>query len=121
MGFQTKCIFFHNPRCGKSRTALSAIQQTAARVEVVEYLNEIPTKDQLKIIIQKIGCNPHDLIRTKEKVYQENFKGKTFSEEEWLEIMVKHPILIERPIAVFDDKAIIVRTPEAITKMLSCI
>jgi arsenate reductase len=121
MGSQTKCILFHNPRCGKSRTALSAIQQTTAKVEVVEYLQENPTKDQLNKIIQKIGCNPHDLIRTKEKVYQENFKGKTFSEEEWLEIMVKHPILIERPIAIFDNKAIIVRTPEAITEMLSCI
>ena len=114
-------MFFHNPRCGKSRNALAAIHQTSAEVEVVEYLKEIPTKEQLKKIIQLLGCKPHDIIRTKEKVYQKKFKGKTFSEEEWLEIMVKHPILIERPIAIFENRAIIVRTPEAITTMLSSV
>ena len=69
-------------------------------------------------ILKKLKLKPHELIRTKEQVYIDNFKGKIFSEEEWLQILQDNPILIERPIVINGDKAVIARPPEKVLEIL---
>ena len=103
---------FHNPRCGKSRNTLAIINDKNLEVEVVEYLKTPPSANQLKEIIEKLGITPEELIRKGELIFKENYKGKQFSDDEWINVMVAHPILIERPIVIKGDKAVIGRPPE---------
>lgn len=103
---------YHNPRCSKSRQTLQLIQDEGKDVEVVEYLKDIPTEKELSEILKKLGLNAEDLIRKGEAIYKENFKGKELSDKEWIKAMVKHPKLIERPIVVEKDKAVLGRPPE---------
>ena len=86
---------YHNPRCSKSRQTLQLIKDANKEVEIVEYLNETPTKEELKDILGKLNLNAEDILRKGEAVYKENFKGKTLSNDEWIEAMIKHPKLIE--------------------------
>ena len=105
---------YHNSSCSKSRAALKALTESGKDFEVIEYLKETPTVAQLKAIIEKMGCRPHDLIRTNEAVYLEKYKGLELSDEQWIEAMHQNPVLIQRPIIVDGDKAVIARTEEAI-------
>lgn len=113
-----KTIIYHNPRCSKSREALQLLADNSCEVEVVEYLKNTPSKDELSALIRSLGIAPHDLIRVGEAVYKEQFKGKTLSDEDWILAMVEHPVLIERPIVVQNGKAVIGRPP---TKVLEII
>lgn len=87
-------------------------------VEVVEYLKTPPAEDDLRHIIEKLGIKPIDLVRKGESVYKENYKGKTLTDEEWIAAMEAHPILIERPIVIKGDKAVIGRPPENVKTLL---
>lgn len=109
---------YHNPRCSKSRQTLGIIEDAGQMVQVVEYLKTIPTKEELAEIIEKLGIKPADLIRKSEKDYKDNFKGKTLTDDEWLEAMVQYPKLIERPIVVKGDKAVLGRPPENVNTLL---
>lgn len=109
---------YHNPRCGKSRQTLKLIQETSSEVEVIEYLKTPPTFSELKGLIEKLGIKPENLLRKGEAIFKEHFKGKTLSDKEWIEAMVTHPILIERPIVVKENKAIIGRPPENVQDLL---
>jgi arsenate reductase len=109
---------YHNPRCSKSRETLKIIQDKDAAVEIVEYLNDIPTASTLKGLLEKLGIEASQIIRKTEPAYKENFKGKVMSNEEWIEAMVKFPKLIERPIVVKGDKAVLGRPPENVLKLL---
>ena len=109
---------YHNPRCSKSRQTLQLIKDANKEVEIVEYLNETPTKEELKDILGKLNLNAEDILRKGEAVYKENFKGKTLSNDEWIEAMIKHPKLIERPIVVKDNKAVLGRPPENVLEFL---
>ena len=102
---------YHNPRCRKSREALKLLE-TREHVEIKEYLKEPPTKEELTHVVKLLGIKANDLLRKGEPVYREHYKGKTLSDEEWLEAMVDHPKLIERPIIIHGDKAVIGRPPE---------
>jgi arsenate reductase (glutaredoxin) len=113
-----KTIIYHNPRCGKSRSALTILQEKNVEIEIVEYLKNPPTIQKLTEIINQIGIKPFELIRTGEEIYKEKFKGKIFSDKEWIKIMVEHPILIERPIVIKNNKAIVGRPPEKIIEIL---
>jgi len=103
---------YHNPRCSKSRETLKIIQSKGMEVEIVEYLKNVPTRAELQNILAKLNIKPSQLLRKGEAVYKEKFKGKNFEEEEWVQIMLEHPKLIERPIVVRGNKAIIGRPPE---------
>jgi len=103
---------YHNPRCSKSRQTLQLIKDAKVEVEIVEYLNEIPTKEELKIILMKLNLQPKDIVRQGELIYKEKFKNSNFTNEEWLQILIENPILIERPIVVKGNKAILGRPPE---------
>ena len=105
---------YHNPRCKKSRETLQLLEEEGHSPEVVLYLEKPPTQKELKAILSYLKMEPTDLLRKGEKLYKEQFKGKEFSNAEWIRIMVKNPILIERPIVVKGKNAVIGRPPENI-------
>lgn len=109
---------YHNTRCSKSRQTLDLLHDAGQEVEVVEYLKTPPTAAQLKAILQKLGMRPEQLLRKGEALYRENYKDKTLTDEEWIEVMVEHPVLIERPIVVKDDTAVLGRPPENVLRLL---
>lgn len=106
---------YHNPRCGKSREGLALLEQSGKPFEVVHYLKDTPTLKELEVLVSKLQLAAIDLIRQHEKIWVEQYKGKSYSDKELLQIMVNHPILIERPIVVNNNKAVIGRPPSKIT------
>jgi arsenate reductase len=109
---------YHNNKCGKSRNALSQLQAQGLDFEIVEYLKDVPSAEEIKAILKMLNIKAHDLIRTKESIYIEKFKGKTLSEESWIEAMLQYPILIERPIIVYNNRAVIARHDDKIKEIL---
>lgn len=109
---------YHNNRCTKSRCALAELEKSGKAFKVVYYLETPPNKSELEGIIQKLGIKPLELIRKGEKVFTENYKGKILTDKEWIDAMVAHPILIERPIIISGDKAVIARPTEKIKEIL---
>ena len=108
---------YHNPRCSKSRQTFQLIKDAGKDVDVVEYLNTPPTFEELKHLIDMLGISPEQLLRKGEVIFKEQFKGKSFTDDEWIEIMVKSPKLIERPIVVDGEKAILGRPPENVLSL----
>lgn len=109
---------YHNPRCGKSRTCLAFVDQSNQEYEIIPYLTETPTFDELKALLKKLDLQPLQLVRVKEKIWIENYKAKTLSNDEIIQAMVDNPILIERPIVVKDGKAIIGRDMDLVASFL---
>ena len=100
---------FHNSRCLKSRQCLSLIENSSKKFEVIKYLENPPTIDELTDIISKLEIAPIDLVRKKEKIWIEQYKGKTLTEEDVIIAILENPILMERPVVVYNNKAIIAR------------
>ena len=111
-------LLLHNPRCGKSRDALELLQTAGIDVEIVEYLKTPPSVAQLEAILKKLGVKPEQLLRKGEAIYKEQYAGKMLSDAEWIAAMAEHPILIERPIFVRGDKAVVGRPPENVLDMV---
>ncbi|TAN66334.1 MAG: arsenate reductase (glutaredoxin) [Methylobacter sp.] len=112
-------IIYHNPRCGKSRQTLQLLQQQGIEPEIIEYLKTPPTAQQLDDILQKLGMEPRELMRKKEADYKANgLDDASLDRQTLITGMVNHPILIERPIVIADDKAALGRPPEAILAIL---
>jgi len=109
---------YHNPRCRKSRETLALLEENGINPEIRLYLESIPTKKELKGILKKLQIEAQSLIRKTEAVYKEHYKGKDLSEDEWIDAMITYPKLIERPIVIDGDKAVIGRPPENIMKLL---
>ncbi|WP_067028652.1 arsenate reductase (glutaredoxin) [Allomuricauda sp. CP2A] len=109
---------YHNPRCRKSREGLEVLEKSGQDFEVVKYLEEVPSKEELKTIIEYLGIAPMELVRKNEAVWKEKYKGKTLSDEEIITAMAENPKLIERPIVVKDKKAVIGRPSEKINTLL---
>ena len=109
---------YHNNRCSKSRCGIQALEESGKDFEVVKYLEDIPTKEDLKHIIKLIGITPIELVRKNEGIWKENFKGKTLSDNEIIEAMVANPKLIERPIIINGDRAVIGRPTEKIFEII---
>lgn len=110
--------FYHNPRCGKSREALKLLQEKGIEPEIVEYLKNIPTHAELEDILQKLDMKAEDLLRKNEKVFKELYKGKELSNSKWIEAMIAEPKLIERPIFIKGDKAVVGRPPEKVLELI---
>ena len=111
-------IVFHNSRCSKSRCALEFLTEKGVDYSVVDYLKNIPTYKDLEAIIIKLGIKPEALIRKGEDEFKSNFKDKILTDSEWIEAMIKFPRLIERPIVIKGNKAIIGRPTERILEIL---
>ncbi|WP_258099032.1 arsenate reductase (glutaredoxin) [Marinoscillum pacificum] len=109
---------FHNPRCRKSRETLQLLADKNEDVEIVEYLNTPPTVSELKDIVRLLGIKPEQLLRKGEAIFKEEFKGKELSDDEWIEVMVANPKLIERPIVIKNGKAALGRPPENVLDIL---
>ncbi len=110
---------YFKPNCSTCQTALSLIREnTTEKIEKVEYLIEVPSIDELKEILRMLGMNAEQLVRKKESLYKEKYEGRKISEKQWLTILHENPILIERPIVVTGDKAIIGRPVERIVEFL---
>ena len=105
---------YHNQRCGKSRNCLLLLEESDKKIEIINYLNTPPSVAELTALIQKLGLSPIELVRRKEAVWTENFKGKTLTENEIILAMSENPILIERPIVIKGNKAIIGRDLEKV-------
>lgn len=113
-----KIKIYHNNSCSKSREALKAITQSGNEFEVINYLQEVPSVDELKIILAKLQLKPIDIIRKTEKIYLEKFKGKDLTDEEWIVVLHENPILIQRPIVVDGETAVIARSEEELDKII---
>ena len=109
---------YHNSRCRKSREALEILRTKNIEFEIIEYLKDNLTKNQLKNLIKKLGIKPINLVRKNEQIWKENFKNKKLTSDEIIQILSDNPKLIERPIAELNDKAIIGRPPENIINLL---
>lgn len=110
---------FHNPRCSKSRQTLQLLEQREGPIEVIEYLKTPPDEQELEKILQLLGLEPRQLMRTKESIYQElGLDDKNLSREQLIAAMVANPILIERPIVINNGKAAIGRPPETVLEIL---
>ena len=112
-------IIWHNNRCSKSRNAVCLLEDKNIQAEVFEYLKTPPTFEQIKDLLGKLGIEPEDLVRKGEDVYKAEYKGKELSYDQWIEAFVKHPVLIERPIVIKGDKAVIGRPIENIEALLA--
>ncbi|WP_422354645.1 arsenate reductase (glutaredoxin) [Roseivirga pacifica] len=110
---------FHNPRCRKSRETLQILEGSGEMLEVIEYLKEVPSKEELGKLIEMLAIKPEQLLRKGEAIYKEQFKGKTLTDDEWIEAMVENPKLIERPIVTDGEKAVIGRPPESVKTLLA--
>jgi arsenate reductase len=97
---------YHNPRCKKSRAGLEFLKSKTDDFTIVEYLKSPLTEDELTRLLMKLNKKPQEMIRTQEAVYKQNFKGKNFTDEEWVKIMIENPKLIKRPIVVKENKAV---------------
>ena len=110
---------YHNPRCSKSRETLALLSDRRVEPEIIEYLKGPPDEDTLARILGMLGMDPHDLIRTKEDKYVElGLKAKRDDSKALIRAMVKHPVLIERPIVLKGNAARIGRPPESVLEIL---
>lgn len=109
---------YHNPRCTKSRNALNEINACNLDIEVVDYQINPLTKSELKDLLKLLGMKAESIVRKGEEIYKIEFKGKTLSEDEWIDALVKYPKLLERPIIVNGGKAIIGRNEMKLKEFL---
>ena len=112
-------IIYHNPRCSKSRKTLEILNEQNVDTEIVLYLETPPSAEEVTSILQKLGLSSRDIIRKGEEEYKLlNIKDQSLTENELITFMSENPKLIERPIVVKDDKAIIGRPPENVLSLL---
>ncbi len=109
---------YHNNRCRKSRESLAILEASNQSFEIVNYLENPPSKKELIEILRMLELKPIGLIRKNEVIWKENFKGKALSDVEIINAMLEYPKLIERPIIVKNNKAVIGRSPEKIKEIL---
>ena len=114
----TMIKIYHNNRCRKSREGLALLEEAKQEFEVVHYLEQPPTPEELKALLQKLGIRPKQLIRKNEAIWKEQFKGKELSDDALITAMSQFPKLIERPIVVKGNKAVIARPASTILEIL---
>ena len=111
--------YFHNPRCSKSRGALELLRERGIEPQVVAYLEQPPSAGQLRELLRKLGIDARGLLRTGEPEYAElGLANATLDDEALIAAMVAHPVLIERPIFVHGERAVIGRPPERVLELL---
>ena len=109
---------YHNPRCTKSREGLCEIENLNQPFEIRKYRDEPFTEKELKEVIKKLNIKPLELVRTKESIWIENYKGKDLTDNQIINALLENPKLIERPIIVNGNKAVIARPKEKINEIL---
>ena len=109
---------YHNPRCAKSRAGLQYLEEKGYEIEIKKYITEGLTEPELKEIIEKTGNKPFFFVRTHEKEYIEKYKGKEFTDDEWIKILAENPTLLQRPIVINGNKAVLANPPENIEEIV---
>ncbi|HLV63176.1 arsenate reductase (glutaredoxin) [Galbibacter sp.] len=109
---------YHNPRCQKSREGLQLLESTGKEIKIIKYLEDTPTISELTQIIKTLGISPIELVRTKEEIWKKKYKDLALSDQEIIAAMVENPRLIERPIVIHDNKAVIGRPLKNIEAIL---
>lgn len=108
----------HNNRCTKSRNALAVLEEQGQAYEVINYLDGILSEKDIKDLLKKLNLQAEDIVRKTEAIYKEKYKGKNFSEAEWISILQKEPKLIERPILYNEKEAVVGRPTENVNEFL---
>lgn len=108
----------HHPYCTKSCAALDFVESNKLEAEVVDLTKNKPTHEFLKDLLKKLNVQVFEIVRTNESVYQKKFEGKTLTEDEWIDAIVAHPILLQRPIFIEGDRAVIGRPVERVFELL---
>ena len=112
-------IIYHNPRCSKSRQTLAMLNEKGCEPEIFLYLKEELTVENLKKVLRKLNMEPRDILRKGEEEYRKNnLSDDRLNNEDLINFMIKHPKLIERPIVVKENKAILGRPPENVLKLI---
>jgi len=115
-----KIVIYHNPRCSKSRETLQLIVDREINPEIVDYLEEPPTAEDLKRIISLLGVTARDLLRTTEPVYRDaELDDDSLSDDEIIEAICEYPALLQRPIVIAGDKAVIGRPPIKVLDLIA--
>ncbi len=114
----SEVTLLHNPRCSKSRAALALLQQRGVSLRVVEYLQTQWTVEALQDVLRKLGVEAEALVRRSEDVFKSTYAGRKLTEAQWIEAMIQHPVLIERPIVINGNRAVIARPPERSLEVL---
>lgn len=110
---------YHNPRCSKSRQTLALLEKQNLPITIIEYLKTPPDTNTLKTILKQLGITPRALLRTKEVLYKEKgLDNPHLTDNQLIQAMLENPILIERPIVVANNKAVIGRPPENALEIL---
>jgi len=111
-------IIWHNPRCSKSRAGLKYLEEKGIEHEVVRYLDTPPSAQEIQDVLGKLGMAPRELMRTKEAIYRELGLKEVTDDATLIAAMVEHPKLIERPVVIRGDKAVVARPAEKIDELL---
>ena len=111
-------ILYHKTNCSTSLEALRLLKRNKCELEIREYLKDPPTEKELKELIKKLGCKPFDIVRQKEALFKDKFLGKKISDVQWIKILAANPILIERPIVIEGEKAVIGRPPALVLSLV---
>lgn len=110
---------YHNPRCSKSRQTLELLRENGIEPEIILYLETPPSTAELKILLNKLGLGPRDILRTGEEAYKAlNLSDTGLSDADLIEAIVSHPKLLQRPIAVHCERAVIGRPPENVLALV---
>ena len=109
---------YHNPKCSKSRCGLELLKDSGKEYQVFDYLKEGITADEIKGLLAKLQLKPIELVRTKEAIWKEQFSNAPLTDDQIIAAMVQYPKLIERPIVVVGDKAVIGRPTEKINEII---
>jgi arsenate reductase (glutaredoxin) len=111
-------ILWHNPKCSKSREALKLLEEKGEAFEVFKYLDTPPSRDEIVTLLGKLGVSARELMRTKEDLYKELGLAKVSDEEKLIDALAEHPKLIERPILIEENRAVIGRPVEKTIEFL---
>ena len=109
---------YHNPRCRKSREGIKYLESKKINFEVIDYIKNNLSSDQIKNILKKLQLKPIELVRKNEVIWKDKYKGKEFTDDQLMKILSNEPKLIERPIIVSEKLAVIGRPAENIDKLL---
>jgi arsenate reductase (glutaredoxin) len=118
-GICMKATIYHNPRCSKSRATLELLREQGVDVDIVEYLESPPDRRKLQQLIRKLGIRPRDLIRDNEAEFRESGVSLDDTDAKLLDLMIRVPKVIQRPIVEIGDRAVIGRPPENVLELLS--
>lgn len=109
---------YHNPRCSKSREGLSILEESGKEFEIIDYMKTHVSENELSNLIKKLNINPIDLVRKNEEIWKQDFKDKNLNDQQIIQAMAENPKLIERPIVINGNKAVIGRPPVLIKDLL---